>query len=389
MARWRAVPTRQATGAPGVRVPAALVGCLLLAACGGGAEGSGGSGGGGGTEVVELSAFPGDHILQGPIYLAQERGFFEEEGLDFGLEYPGSTVRAIQSVVGGQIGIAWTDAFGVLTAQSQGFDLISVYSTYRGSGFDFAVPEDSDITGWDAGSLRGARIGITAFDGGEVPLLRGALAAIGLTTEGEDFELVPVGEGGAETAEAIESGDVAVMAGGAHDLEALRSRGVEIRFITPDLTERFPGHVYAVTPDMLENDREAVVGFLRAHARGLIWLKENPACVAEVAMERAPETVGDLDAEGVASFVQNFWVGNNETHFDPASPDHQRFGAQDTAGWEEYQSFLIEGAIEGEDGVVITEPLDVESFVSNELIDEVNDFDQQAEAEAARAADCG
>jgi NitT/TauT family transport system substrate-binding protein len=339
--------------------------------------------------VTELSAVPGDHILQGYIYLAEERGFFEDEGIDFSMEYPGSTVRAIQSVVGGQLGIAWTDAFGVLTAQSQGFELISVYSTYSGSGFEFAVAEGSDIQTWDAESLRGTRIGVTAFDGGEVPLLRGALASVGLTAEGEDFELVPVGEGGAETVEAIESGDVDVMAGSVLDLEALRSRGVELRFITPAFAKEFPGHVYAVTPDMLENDRDTVVGFLRAHARGLIWLNENPACVAEIAMERAPESIGDLDAEGVAQFMQGFWIGSNEQQFDPASPNYMRFGVQDVAGWEAYQDFLIEGAIEGEDGVVITEPLDVESFVSDELLDEVNDFDVEAEAEAARSADCG
>lgn len=358
-------------------------GTLVLAGC------SSESAGNDSNEVVELSALPGDHIIAGPLYAADDQGLYDEQGLDYKLEFPGSTVRAIQSLVGGDVGIAWTDAFGVLSAKQQGFDLVSVYNTYRGSGFAFAVADDSPISEWDADQLRGKTFGITAFDGGEVPILRAALARLGLPKEGTDYNLEVVGEGGSETAEAVESGKVDVVTGSYLDLMALEDRGVAIRMITPDyLRTEFPGHAYAVTPEQLESNREEVVKFLRAHAEALVMLQANPTCVAKVAMEHAPESVGDLDVQGVADFLIGFWIGNNEAYFDKASPLYHRLGAQDPQGWSDYQDFLIEAGVEGEDGGVLTEPLDIDEVVDDSLIDDVNDFDYDAVAQEAKDWKC-
>ena len=356
----------------------------LLSACSGDEGASANS-----NEVVELSALPGDHILAGPLYAAEELDLYGHEGIDYKLEFPGSTVRAIQSVVGGEVGVSWTDAFGVLSAKQQGFDLVSVYGTYQGSGFGFAVAEDSPIDSWDEEELQGKTFGITAFDGGEVPILRGALARLGLTEEGKDYELAVIGDGGPDTAEAVESGDVDVVSGSLLDLMALEDRGVTIRQITPDyLRTDFPGHAYAVTPEQLKSDRERVVGFLRAHAKAMVILQSNPTCVAKLAMERAPESVGDLDEQGVADFLVGFWMGNNKAFFDPASPLFHKLGSQDADGWNDYQDFLIEAGVEGEDGGVLSDRVDVDEVVDNSLIDEVNDFDYDAVAQEARDWKC-
>ena len=364
-------------------VAAAAAVALVLAGCG--SQGASSNPG----KVVELSAFGGDNFLAGPLYVARDQGFYEDEGLTYDLEFPGSTIRAIQSLVGGEVGISWTDGFGILTANAQGFPLISVYTSYKGSSYGMVVKEDSPIQEWDVDSLRGATIGITAFDGGEVPGLRAALVRLGLTDEGSDYTLKPVGDGGSEAADAIESGDVDVMAASLPDFTALRNRGVKMRTITPDyLAHEFPGHSYAVTPEQLKDNREQIVKFLRAHAKAIVWLRANPKCVAKLATEEAPESVGDLDEQGVGDTITDLWIDLNSDYFDPESPSFHKLGEQDPQGWSDYQDFLLDANVEGEDGGTVTEKQDLSVIVDNSLIDEVNDFDYDAEAAKAKAWEC-
>jgi len=333
--------------------------------------------------MLELSSFPGETFANAPSFIAQEMGWFEEEGLDYSIEYPGSTVRSIQTVVGGTTGISWTDAFGIMVANNQDFPLTSLFSTLQGSGFGFAVTPDSSITEWTADQVRGSTIGVTAFAGGEVPLLRGALARLDLE-EGADYELLPVGEGGPDMAAAIEDGRVDLMAGSLLDFEVLRGAGVEMRLITPEYVEVFPGHAYATTPELLEEQREAIVGFLRARAKALVFMKTNPEAAAAIGVEYAPASAEGLSTEEVITFLETVWLDANAHYFEEGNPAFQQIGLQVPENWETYQEFLIEAGVESEEGVILTEPVDITAIVDNSLIEEVNDFDYAEVEELAR-----
>jgi NitT/TauT family transport system substrate-binding protein len=335
------------------------------------------------TPMLELSSFPGETFANAPSFIAQEMGWFEEEGLDYSIEYPGSTVRSIQTVVGGTTGISWTDAFGIMVANSQDFPLTSLFSTLQGSGFGFAVTPDSPITEWTADQVRGSTIGVTDFAGGEVPLLRGALARLDLE-EGSDYELLPVGEGGPDMAAAIEEGSVDLMAGSLLDFEVLRGAGVEMRLITPDYVQEFPGHAYATTPELLEEEREAIVGFLRARAKALVFMQTNPEAAAAIGIAYAPASAEGLSPEEVVTFLETVWLDANAQYFEEGNPQFHQIGMQVPENWETYQEFLIEAGVESEEGVILTEPVDIAAIVDNTLIEEVNDFDYAEVEELAR-----
>ena len=397
-------PRRGGGGAAGGRVSrrtllawssaglAGVVGGGLFAACGGDDEaenpipddGDSGSSGGSGstTRIVELLSTPGPTFTNGPGAVAEELGFYSDEGIELSTEYPGNSVRGLQTLVGGTGTIASADSFALLVAVAEDLDFTSIYLGARGYAFGFAVNGSSPIEEWSKETVRGTRIGITELAGGEVPVLRGALARMGLAEGGDDgVELVPIGTGGPETADAIETGSVDIVAASVFDFEIFRATGVDLRVITPDYIQSFPGHGYATTPDLLDSNRDALVSLLRAKAKGVVFLRANPRAAAEMAIAAAPASAEGIDVELVAGFLEGVYADGNAFAFEDGNPDFHRLGVQDPEAFDDYQKFLIETGSADDDGTTLSAEVDVESIIDNSLIDEVNDFDY-AEIEA-------
>jgi len=324
-------------------------------------------------KLTELSSFPGPQFSNAFGYVTQELGFFEDEGVDYTIKYPGSTIKTVQTLVAGATSVGWQDFFGILVANSQNFPLKAIYRTRQGSSFGFAVPPGSPITTWDAETVRGKKLGISEFGGGEVPVLRGALFRLGLE-EGTDFELVPVGEGGPDTVEALESGTVQMMAGSTIDFSSIIKAGVPLTVITPDYLKDFPGHTYATTPELLEEKRDLMVKFLRARTKGFVFGSENLPAAAQIAMDYAPASSEGLTQQDIQEYLENVWLGSNQEYLAEDGENYRNFGMQHPDHWESYQTFLVEAGVEDE-GASLTEPVDVNAIVTNDLIAEVNDFD--------------
>jgi len=332
-----------------------------------------------------LLSTPGATFTDGPGAVADAMGFYDDEGIDASIEYPGNSVRGIQTLLGGTGTIASADSFAVLVAVAEGLDITSIYLGARGYAFGFAVNGSSPITEWSLETVRGTRVGITEFAGGEVPVLRGALARLGLSEGGDDgVEFVAIGTGGPETADAIESGSVDIVAASVFDFEIFKAAGVDIRVITPDYIQNFPGHGYVTTPDILSSERDALVRFLRAKAKATVFLRANPTAAAEMAIAAAPASAEGIPVELVAGFLEGRFADGNAFAFEEGSPDFHRLGIQDPAGYDEYQKFLIETGSADDDGTTLTAEVDVESIIDNALIEDINDFDY-AEIEALAA----
>lgn len=370
---------------------AGVLGGGLLAACGGGDDAAddptpsgdkGGSSGGGASKIVELLSTPGPTFTNGPGAVAEEMGFYRDEGIELSVEYPGNSVRGLQTLVGGTGTIASADSFALLVAVAEDLDFTSIYLGARGYAFGFAVNGASPVEEWSKETVSGTRIGITELAGGEVPVLRGALARMGLAEGGDDgVELVPIGAGGPETADAIESGGVDIVAASVFDFEIFRASGVDLRVITPDYIQGFPGHGYATTPDLLDSNRDALVRLLRAKAKATVFLRANPSAAAEMAIAAAPASAEGIDVELISGLLVSLYADGNAFAFEDGNPDFHRLGVQDPEAFDDYQKFLIETGSSDDDGTTLSAEVDVESIIDNSLVDEINDFDY-AEIEA-------
>jgi NitT/TauT family transport system substrate-binding protein len=135
----------------------------------------------------------------------------------------------------------------------------------------------------------------------------------------------------------------------------------------------------------LDENRETVVKYLRGWSKGIVFMNANPRAAAEIAIEYAPENLGEIPVEDVqAAFVDALLLKGLAPYFDPGSDVYQKVGMQDLQGWEDYMNYLIEAGSDSDEGVRLDEPVDLSTVVTNDLIDDINDFDYAAiEDEAA------
>lgn len=328
-------------------------------------------------QIKQLLTTPGPSFANALHAVAEAQGFYRDNYVEVSTDYPGNSVKAIQTMIAGSGTIAAADSFALLVAAGEDLDVVSIYNVFRGYPFGFAVRNDSPITEWTEDTVRGTRIGVTDFAGGEVPVLRGALARLGLA-EGDGVEFVAIGYGGAETAEAIESGAVDIFAGSVVDFEIFRAAGVDVRVITPDYIQSFPGTVFATTPDLLAENSDGLGAFLRAQSQALVFLRANPEAAAEIAIAAAPASAEGVDVAFVAGFLADLIVAGNEAAFDSTDPGYRLLGTQDPAAFDDYQKFLIETGTADDDGITLSRVVDVALYVDNSLVEAANDFDYDA-----------
>ncbi len=103
------------------------------------------------------------------VYWAQDKGLFEEHGVDVELIKSTGGAAALTALQSGDIDLAFTNPFSTMIAISQGLDLKWIATAYETTAVEadgtnaVAVSEDSDVT--EAADLEGATIGVNEVGG--------------------------------------------------------------------------------------------------------------------------------------------------------------------------------------------------------------------------------
>lgn len=194
------------------------------------------------------------------VYIAQQEGFFEANGLDVEIVSGGAPAQNVAMAVSGEADIT-TGSWGTaITSIAQGMPL----KVISGNGYtspDFAtsgivVPGDSPIT--SVADLVGKKVGIQGLNtGSEVPMF---LAAKDAGIDPLSIERVEIASSGMATA--LEEGTIdAVLASSPffNQLEASGNRVIS----TPskDFLPKAPVTVWTVTESWLAENAEAAAGF--------------------------------------------------------------------------------------------------------------------------------
>jgi NitT/TauT family transport system substrate-binding protein len=148
------------------KVAALMVAPMLFAAACGGSDDSGGSSAGGEPDAVTLGVIPIVDVA--PIYLGDEQGFFEDQGIDLTLETAQGGAAIVPGVVSGQYQFGFSNVTSLLLATSKGLPLQvvanGVASTGKqGADFGAVVAKaGSGIT--DAAGLAGKRVAVNTLN---------------------------------------------------------------------------------------------------------------------------------------------------------------------------------------------------------------------------------
>lgn len=251
---------------------AAVTAGPLLAACGGESSASGS----GTTMSMQLSWIK--DVEFAPLYLADDRGYFEDAGVTVDMVAGGPDIGAVEGIVAGQstnLGIA-TDITSIIAAAADGNDLVVVGTLFQANLHCMMSPPDAPVT--SVADMVGKRIGGVQ---GVQPKFDAMFTLAGLEP---DYTFVPVGYG----PDALINGDCDVQAAFITDevLAYETATGEAPAVLTWD-DAGLPAYslVLFTTKGYLEDNREDVKAMLGAIRKGYDDWEADPAEGARLAAE--------------------------------------------------------------------------------------------------------
>jgi NitT/TauT family transport system substrate-binding protein len=288
------------------------------------------------AEIVTLK-LNWEHSIQFlGFYIAQEKGFYAEAGLEISLEpllNMDDATRITERVADG------TFDFGLggellVSGQLQGIPTIAIASIVQLSPAVFFARADSGIV--TPADLGGQRI-VVKNDVWESLLLL-LLTDVGLTLE--DVELVA---GGFDMTPFYE-GEVDVWAGFLTD-EVVQARQQGLELVT------FPLYEYGLenvamplftNQSMLESQSDIALRFTQASIRGWEWAVENPTEAVDIMLERYPELADERD----------FHLVSFNAYIPLVRPPDVQIGSIDCERWLNNERF---DALDSREGLCTTE----------------------------------
>ena len=328
-----------------LQLMAGTTGAILLNACQ--TKENASSNGGKGDLAMSMGTAP--WVGQLPLYIAQEKGFFAEEGLDFDFSLFGASGDYISAFASENV-----DSVAPVSAEA-------ILMASQGKDFKIVLVQDNSVGG-DGILARNTIERVEDFKGKEIAVdttgvsyffLLQVLKEAGLTKD----DITIVNADPASAAAAFESGNIDIAVSYAPYLPAT-DRAVDDGRIIYD-SSKMPTAIidlYLVDTAFVEENPEAVQGFVNAIFKGTQFMIDSPeealaigAAELEVTTE---ELEGDLKGVKIPSVEDNLNM--------LARPDSDTYLA---APLQELVTFLLaEGQIE-------TDPGDVSSLLYPKFVE--------------------
>jgi len=277
---------------------------LVLAGCGGGSDSeSADSGGGGGTqsapEVVRI-VVPADSGLFWDIYVAEEEGMFEANGIESEVTLTPGPAPTIAALSGGAADVGAPFAEQALAAMEQGAPL-SIFAG-QSNRILATVVGARDVT--SAADLQGQKVATSNVDDVVTILMDKALAEEGL--EAGDFDKIIVGSSG-ERYQSLQSGAVgAVSLTAPIDRRALREGfPVLVEISEPGILTAHFG-----TDEFLEERPEVAAAYVRSMQQAVEWLLDpaNEERAVEILVDRTKVDPADAQATYDLYFAEDVFL---------------------------------------------------------------------------------
>ena len=343
-----------------VLLPVLAAGAVALAGCGGGDEGGGG-GAQASEEVVYALPTP-PSVLFYPALVAEELGFFREEGVSPKLAPAAEEISATAFLDNGDADVSFADIDEIILARSKGGKHEAIFSPQHTNTAGIVVPEASEIQ--DINGVEGKTVGLASEE--DTRLLDAMLNAAGIDKGAIDTAIV--GTSGPLIAKTFDDGKIDAYVGNTSDFTALTANDVPLRNITPEEVREIDGNPLATLPETLNEQRKPIVGFLRAWAKAQHLGQTHPEVVEAIAREKVPaEWRNERSGEAALKLAIELMKPDDPKRIGDLRPDV----------WATGQDVLVRAGI-----LEKGQTINVEEALNDSLIQEINDLDR-GEVEAA------
>lgn len=282
-----------------------------------------------GDDVVKIALDWTPNTNHTGIVVAQQMGYFAEEGLDVEIVQPGPTM-SIQLAVSGQCDFAVSMQEYVTMARAQDIPVVSIAAVFPHNTSGFAAPAELEVL--EPADFENLRYGGWGSD------LESVMIRTVMDLHGGDYstvEMFNLGMLDFVTATQRDFADFFWIFYGWQGINALL-QGID--FIYIPLTELadvldYYTPVIVTSESLIATDPELASRFIRALARGYVFAALEPVAAASMLLDYAPE----LDEELV--HASQIWLsGQSETDIDT-------WGYQETETWSRFADWAFDNAL--------------------------------------------
>ena len=212
---------------------------------------------------IVLDWYP--NALHSFLYVASEKGYFAEEGLELKIQFPSNTNDALSLVAAGQADIGLYYQQDVILARAnQNIPVKSIGAVIQSPLNIVLSLKDKNIL--SPADLAGKKIGYAGTE------LSEALVESMMNDAGVDYEQVTMIDVGFDLMSSMTTGNVDATIGCLvnHEVPQMEEEGFEVNYFFPDdfgVPAYYEG-VFVVNDRVADREKEMLAGFLRAAQKG-------------------------------------------------------------------------------------------------------------------------
>jgi len=262
------------------------------------------------------------------LYVAEDQGYFEEEGLDVEIIMPGET-GADQLIASGKADFGVSYQESITQARIQEVPIVSIAAVIQHNTSGFASPAEKNIV--SPKDFAGK-----SYGGWGSPVEESVISSLMKQENANPDDVSIINMGDTDFFTAVKRDvDFAWIYYGWTGVEAeLRGEKINMIYLT-DYSKNLDYYtpVLATNEDMIENNPETVKAFLKATSKGYQYSIDEPAKAADILIAAAP----DLDADLVKKSQE--WLAPKY------QDDAPRWGEQKLEVWENYATWMHENKL--------------------------------------------
>jgi NitT/TauT family transport system substrate-binding protein len=309
-----------------------------------------------------------------PFAIATKLGWFEKDGVKVTLvPVPGST-DCVKLVATRELQAALPSVEPLAIIRPQGVKAKFFYTAYQSNIYGIAVPEGSPAK--SITDLKGKKIGVISMGSAGVIVARALAKAAGMNPD-SDISIVVAGEA-AQTAALLNSKQIDALSQFDTQYAMTNNAGAKVRLLDSPEIRKFPSNGFVALEEFLANNRKQAVALARGYAKGQVFAIANPEAAIRILWEVFPQTraTGKDEATALRDDLITLDARAKNWRYEPVGG--KRWGDNVEANYQAYLDWLLA------QGIIKTKT-DARDVVTNDLLDEVDNFDPAALAAEAKA----
>jgi len=283
------------------------------------------------------------NIQYAPYYVAAEKGYFREEGIEVEFDYKFET-DGVALVGAGELPFAVVSGEQVPMARAQGLPVVYVVAWYQ--QYPISVISKTDAGIKVPADLKGKKIGLPGLFGANYVGLRALLNVGGLTEEDVTLDSI-----GFNQVEALSAGqEDAVVVYTANEPVQLRAQGYDLNEIRVSDYVQMASNGLITNETAIAENPELVRGMVRALLRGIADTIADPDEAYEIS-KKYVENLANAD-ETVQKEILKISISMWQA---------ERLGYSDMQAWQNMQSVLLDMGL-------LTQPIALDKAFTNEFV---------------------